>query len=43
MFEKFCNFLQIFPFKKFGLFIKVFVCSNKEYAVVTISVNDLVT
>ena len=45
IFEKFCNFLQIslFNFKKLGLFIKIFVYSNKKYAIVTILVNKFVT
>ena len=45
IFEKFCNFLQFasFNFKKLGLFIKILVYSNKEYAIVTIFVINLVT
>ena len=45
IFDKFCNFLQFSPFNflKLGLFIKILVYSNKEYAIVTILVINLVT
>ena len=42
--ERFCNFLQISPFnfQNLGLSIKILVYPNEEYAIVTISANNLV-